>query len=573
MVDKNNNPTKKELRNELQEIGDLFRLPGEVKKVTLLKNGSTADTYRVDYDTKKKYLFQKVKVNKDEFVLTMNNVEQITSFLRKNGHNLIHLHHTNSEENYIEYNGEFWRVKRFFDQYSHVDTNDFDVLRKLGVSIASFQYLTKDIDLSKIHNVYPNIHNLPLIIGNSEDEYVISKKETALKVEKAYQEGNIPTRLVHNDARIKTVTFNKDTRFYINVDLAKPGIGLYDFASVALFFCSTTQFGEASEAKLDLEKFSSYLSGYISVMGDFLTDTEKELITASLFSIAVENIVINENRETQKAWCLSIAKDIEENADKIKELVKEVIETTKSSGITFNESSIERDAPISSNQTYKAGEYMPITIPHLVKPRGGKAYSFFKRAFDIFCSLMAIIVFSPFLLIIGLLVVCTSRGPMIYVSKRVGQNGKIFNFYKFRSMYKDADKRLDELLDQNEVEGGVTFKMKNDPRITPFGRFIRKTSIDELPQLFNILKGDMSIIGPRVGLPREVELYPEEALDRLTVPQGLSGEWQANGRSDTSFENMIKMDLEYVTKKRGFWHDIGLIFKTIWVVITGKGAE
>ena len=561
-------------KSAFQEIGDLFRLPGEVKKITLLKSGSTADTYRIDYDTKKKYLFQKVKVSKEEFVSTMDNVEQITSYLKKNSHNLIHLHHTNSAENYIEYHNEFWRVKRYFEQYSHVDTDDLDVLNRLGVSIGTFQYLTRDFDLSKLHNVYPNIHNLPLIINNSDDEYVLDKKEKALLVEKAYKEGSIPSRLVHNDARIKTVIFNKNTRFFINIDLAKSGIGLYDLASVALFFCSTTQFGEASEAKLDLDKFSSYLSGYISVMGEYLTDTEKELITASLFSIAVENIVINEDRPTQKEWCLSIAKDIEENASQIKELVKEVVETTKSRGVNFNESSIERDAPASLGvKEYKAGEYMPITIPHLVKPRGGKAYAFFKRAFDIFCSLMALLVLFPFLLIIGLLVVCTSKGPMIYVSKRVGKNGKIFNFYKFRSMYKDAEQRLNELLDQNEVEGGVTFKMKNDPRITPFGKFIRKTSIDELPQLINILKGDMSIIGPRVALPREVEIYPEEALDRLIVPQGLSGEWQANGRSDTSFENMIKLDLEYITKKRGFWHDVGLIFKTIWVVIKGSGAE
>ena len=561
-------------KSAFQEIGDLFRLPGEVKKITLLKSGSTADTYRIDYDTKKKYLFQKVKVSKEEFVSTMDNVEQITSYLKKNSHNLIHLHHTNSAENYIEYHNEFWRVKRYFEQYSHVDTDDLDVLNRLGVSIGTFQYLTRDFDLSKLHNVYPNIHNLPLIINNSDDEYVLDKKEKALLVEKAYKEGSIPSRLVHNDARIKTVIFNKNTRFFINIDLAKSGIGLYDLASVALFFCSTTQFGEASEAKLDLDKFSSYLSGYISVMGEYLTDTEKELITASLFSIAVENIVINEDRPTQKEWCLSIAKDIEENASQIKELLKEVVETTKSRGVNFNESSIERDAPASLGvKEYKAGEYMPITIPHLVKPRGGKAYAFFKRAFDIFCSLMALLVLFPFLLIIGLLVVCTSKGPMIYVSKRVGKNGKIFNFYKFRSMYKDAEQRLNELLDQNEVEGGVTFKMKNDPRITPFGKFIRKTSIDELPQLINILKGDMSIIGPRVALPREVEIYPEEALDRLIVPQGLSGEWQANGRSDTSFENMIKLDLEYITKKRGFWHDVGLIFKTIWVVIKGSGAE
>ena len=162
---------------------------------------------------------------------------------------------------------------------------------------------------------------------------------------------------------------------------------------------------------------------------------------------------------------------------------------------------------------------------------------------------------------------------MIYVSKRVGKNGRIFNFYKFRSMYKDAEQRLNELLNQNEVEGGITFKMKNDPRITPFGKFIRKTSIDELPQLFNVLKGDISLIGPRAAIPREVELYPQEAFDRLLVPQGLSGEWQANGRSDTTFENMIKMDLDYIQNKSGFWHDVALIFKTVIVVIKGNGAE
>ena len=184
-------------KSAFQEIGDLFRLPGEVKKITLLKSGSTADTYRIDYDTKKKYLFQKVKVSKEEFVSTMDNVEQITSYLKKNSHNLIHLHHTNSAENYIEYHNEFWRVKRYFEEYSHVDTDDLDVLNRLGVSIGNFQYLTRDFDLSKLHNVYPNIHNLPLIINSSADEYVLAKKEKALLVEKAYEEGSLPSRLVH----------------------------------------------------------------------------------------------------------------------------------------------------------------------------------------------------------------------------------------------------------------------------------------------------------------------------------------------------------------------------------------
>ena len=223
---------------------------------------------------------------------------------------------------------------------------------------------------------------------------------------------------------------------------------------------------------------------------------------------------------------------------------------------------------------YKAGEKMPnITIPHNIKVKGGKFYAFNKRAFDIVSSFLALLFLFPIMLIVGLLVILTSKGPMIYVSKRVGKDGRVFNFYKFRSMYKDADKRLEELKDQNEVEGGITFKMKNDPRITKFGKFIRKTSLDELPQLVNILKGDMSIIGPRCPLPSEVEMYPEEALDRLLVPQGLSGEWQCNGRSNTTFEEMIKMDLDYIEHKRGFWYDIGLIFKTIIVVISGKGAE
>lgn len=234
----------------------------------------------------------------------------------------------------------------------------------------------------------------------------------------------------------------------------------------------------------------------------------------------------------------------------------------------------------SSNQEYKVmkeykvGEKMPgIVIPHNVKVKGGKVYAFFKRCFDIFCSLFALIILSPFLLIIGLLVIATSKGPMIYKSKRVGKDGKIFWFYKFRSMYKDAEERLDEYKEKNEIEGGITFKMKDDPRITKFGRFIRRTSIDELPQLVNILKGDLSIIGPRAALPSEVEQYPEYALDRLVVKQGLSGEWQTHGRSNTTFDEMIQMDLKYIEKKRSFFYDIWLIILTVWVVLTGKGAE
>lgn len=209
----------------------------------------------------------------------------------------------------------------------------------------------------------------------------------------------------------------------------------------------------------------------------------------------------------------------------------------------------------------------------MITVKGGKFYDFSKRALDIFTSLLAILILLPILLIVGLIVVLTSKGPMIYVSKRVGKNGKIFNFYKFRSMYKDADDRLEELLKHNEVEGGVTFKMKNDPRMTPFGKFIRKFSIDELPQLFNILKGDMTLVGPRPCTLREYELYNEKQKQRLLVKQGLTGQWQVHGRSNTTFDEMIEMDLDYIQNKRGFWYDIKLILKTFIAVFKHEGAE
>lgn len=208
----------------------------------------------------------------------------------------------------------------------------------------------------------------------------------------------------------------------------------------------------------------------------------------------------------------------------------------------------------------------------IIVVKGGKIYGFFKRIFDIFCSLLAIIVLSPILIIIGLLVKTTSRGPMLYVSTRIGKNGKEFKFYKFRSMKKDADKELEGLLDQNETQG-ITFKMQDDPRITKFGKFIRKTSLDELPQLFNILKGDMSIVGPRPCTDREYKLYSEKDKKRLLVPQGLTGEWQTRGRSNTTFDEMVNMDLEYITAKRGFWYDIWLIIKTVFVVFKKEGAK
>lgn len=198
-------------------------------------------------------------------------------------------------------------------------------------------------------------------------------------------------------------------------------------------------------------------------------------------------------------------------------------------------------------------------------------YGFFKRVVDIFGSLFLIIVLSWLLLILAVLVKCTSKGPILYVSKRVGKDGKLFNFYKFRSMRVGADKELDSLLAQNET-GGITFKMKDDPRVTKFGKFIRKTSLDELPQLFNILNGSMSFVGPRPALPREVGQYNDYQKQRLLVKQGLTCIWQCSGRSTTTFDEQIEMDLEYI-QKRGFFFDIWILIKTFFAVIFGKGAE
>ncbi len=208
----------------------------------------------------------------------------------------------------------------------------------------------------------------------------------------------------------------------------------------------------------------------------------------------------------------------------------------------------------------------------VINVRDGKVYAFFKRVFDIFCSLLALIILSPILLIVGILVKCTSRGKIIYTSDRVGKNGKIFKFYKFRSMKQGAEAELETLLDQNETKG-ITFKMKDDPRVTGFGKFIRKTSLDELPQLVNILKGDMSFVGPRPCTVREYKLYGEYEKQRLLVPQGLTGEWQVKGRSNTTFEEMIDLDLDYIQNKRSFWYDIKLIFMTFGAVIKEEGAK
>lgn len=198
-------------------------------------------------------------------------------------------------------------------------------------------------------------------------------------------------------------------------------------------------------------------------------------------------------------------------------------------------------------------------------------YSFFKRFFDIFCSFFGLIVLFVPLLIVALIIVIDSPGASpIYVQERVGQNGRRFKFYKFRSMVPDAEKMLNQLLKQNEMDGPA-FKIKNDPRITRFGRFIRRTSIDELPQLWNILKGDMSLVGPRPPLPREVALYTKRQSQRLSVIPGLTCYWQIQPkRNSLSFEEWLSWDLKYIAD-RSFKTDLIILFKTIGVVFGLEG--
>jgi len=194
-------------------------------------------------------------------------------------------------------------------------------------------------------------------------------------------------------------------------------------------------------------------------------------------------------------------------------------------------------------------------------------YEKIKRFGDIFCSALALTVLSPLLLATAVLIMIDDFGSPFYVQTRIGKNGKEFKIYKFRTMYKDADARKAELMKKNE-DNGANFKIKEDPRITRVGGILRKTSIDELPQLLNILKGDMSIIGPRPFIPAEQEKLP---FDRLLVPPGLSCYWQIGGKNELSEAEQIALDRKYI-KERSLGTDVKIVCKTIVHVLTGKNS-
>lgn len=197
-------------------------------------------------------------------------------------------------------------------------------------------------------------------------------------------------------------------------------------------------------------------------------------------------------------------------------------------------------------------------------------YDFFKRAFDIVSSSVALILLSWLFLITAIAIKAEDGGNVIYSQMRVGKNGKLFKMYKFRSMCNDAERMKKQLMSQNESDG-PTFKMAKDPRITKVGAFIRKFSIDELPQLWNILTGSMSVVGPRPPLGYEVMQYDEYAMRRLSVKPGLTCYWQCSGRSGILFDEWIKLDNKYI-EERGFWREVAIIFKTIPAVFRSSGA-
>lgn len=198
-------------------------------------------------------------------------------------------------------------------------------------------------------------------------------------------------------------------------------------------------------------------------------------------------------------------------------------------------------------------------------------YLFIKRFIDLFCSLMGVIVLSPIFLFVVIAIKVESKGSSIFAQERIGYKGKSFKMYKFRSMVVNAEELKAKLAEKNEMAGPM-FKIKDDPRVTKVGKFIRKTSIDELPQLINVLKGDMSLVGPRPSLPKEVAQFESWMMERLDVKPGLTCYWQVYGRNTIEFEEWMNLDIKYVRQK-STWVDIKLILKTFFVLFGDEHAS
>jgi exopolysaccharide biosynthesis polyprenyl glycosylphosphotransferase len=197
--------------------------------------------------------------------------------------------------------------------------------------------------------------------------------------------------------------------------------------------------------------------------------------------------------------------------------------------------------------------------------------SIVKRLMDLLLATAAIIMLMPLLVLVALLIKLNSKGPVLFRQLRVGRNGKLFLMWKFRSMYEDAEERKQELIGNNDLQGNLLFKMKSDPRITAVGRVIRKLSLDELPQLWNVLQGAMSMVGPRPAIPEEVLRYTHYHARRLLAKPGITCIWQVSGRSNIPFEQQVELDLLYI-RRQSLWTDLKLLLQTIPAVVLARGA-
>lgn len=254
--------------------------------------------------------------------------------------------------------------------------------------------------------------------------------------------------------------------------------------------------------------------------------------------------------------------------------VAEYIEELEDMGIVVNvnvpslEKVLEESKFDNLNCNVKAGVPMAVFSPAVHNP----TKMLFKRIIDFIGGLVGTIISLPIILITAIPLLIESPGPLIFKQQRVGKNGRIFNIYKLRSMYVDAEERKKALMEQNKMDG-LMFKMDNDPRITKVGKFIRKMSIDELPQFWNVLKGDMSLVGTRPPTIDEFEQYESHHKRRLSLYPGITGLWQVSGRSDiNNFEEVVKLDCDYIDNW-SIWLDVEILFKTVGVVLTHKGAE
>ncbi|UJZ87811.1 sugar transferase [Heyndrickxia coagulans] len=229
------------------------------------------------------------------------------------------------------------------------------------------------------------------------------------------------------------------------------------------------------------------------------------------------------------------------------------------------------DTSYASSSVVRSSATQKIETTKKIEFEEKKTYTMIKRGMDIIGASMGIIFLSWLFLIVAVLIkIENPKGTVFFKQVRVGKNGKTFYMYKFRSMVSDAEEKLKDLLKYNEIEGAM-FKLKEDPRVTKIGKFIRKTSIDELPQLWNVLKGEMSLVGPRPPLPREVADYTKYDMQRLLVKPGCTGLWQVSGRSELSFCEMVDLDINYITN-RTIWLDIKLILKTLKIMIIPNNA-